>query len=151
MIERSSGTITGYGYLAGSGFSGKTEELDNVIQKEAEILSELFQREVVIRFNSDRLSGAAFIKDGKNDDSLGLGAQIYNEKLFELLQKDANAYFELPKEKRYIYENTFDSIRFSVLIDAEKVISTSAERYKNFPTLDEAVNHLKASILKLNF
>ena len=139
MIERSAGIATGAGYLAGSGFSGKTEELDAFIQKEAEILLEMFGRDVVIRFNSDRLSGGAFIKDGKFDDSVGLGAQIFNKKQFEMIQADHKAYFELPKEERYVLESTYDSIRFSVLIDSDMVEGSVTSRYKNFNTLDDAV------------
>ncbi len=151
MIERSTGIITGAGYLAGSGFSGKTEGLDSFIQKEAEILQNLFGKDVVIRFNSDRLSGAAFIKDGKFDDSIGLGAQIFNKKQFEMIHADYKSYFELPKEERYVLENTYDSIRFSVLINPDMVEGCITSRYENFNTLDNAVEYLKASVDKLKF
>lgn len=151
MITRSAGRITGAGYTAGSGYSGKTEELDNIVQKEAELLQKMFERDVVIRFNSDRESGTAFIKDGEWDDKVGLGAQIYNKKLFEMLQADHTAYFELPKEERYIYENTFDSIRYSVIIDANAVKGNVTNRYKNFDILDDAVNYLRSTVQELNF
>lgn len=51
--------------LVGSGYRGKTEELDLVVQKAAELLANFFQRDIEIRFNSDQESGGAFIKDKK--------------------------------------------------------------------------------------
>ena len=66
-IERYAGTNTGLGYVVGGGYSGKTDELDAAVQKEAEILQELYGRDVVVRFNSNRESGGAFVKDGAED------------------------------------------------------------------------------------
>ena len=63
-ITRSAGLPAGVGsWVVGSGYSGATEELDKVVQKEAKLLSNAFGRDVEIRFNSDRHSGGAWLKD----------------------------------------------------------------------------------------
>ena len=64
-ITRSPGLPTGYfGLVAGGGYSGITGELDRVVAEQAELLSKAFDRAVEIRFNSDRRSGGAWLKDG---------------------------------------------------------------------------------------
>ena len=50
--------------LVGCGYSGATPELDGVVQDAANKLTATFRRDVQIRFNSDRLSGGAFLSDG---------------------------------------------------------------------------------------
>lgn len=63
-ITRSAGTPTGYGsYIVGGGYSGATKELDDTVQGQARLLAETFGRDVEIRFNSNRQSGGAWLKD----------------------------------------------------------------------------------------
>ena len=63
-ITRSSGLSTGFsGFIAGGGYSGMTKELDDTVAKQATMLAEAFGRDVEIRFNSDRRSGGAWLKD----------------------------------------------------------------------------------------
>ena len=64
IITRSTGLPTGFlGFTAGGGYSGITEELDSVVAKQAKLLAEAFGRDVEIRFNSDRRSGGAWLRD----------------------------------------------------------------------------------------
>ncbi len=61
-IKRSEGLYTGYmGYMCGNGYEGSTDELDNVVKREAELLAEAFNRDIEIRFNSNRESGGAWL------------------------------------------------------------------------------------------
>lgn len=77
-IERSAGYNTGYGYIAGGGYEGKTKALDNAVKKAAEFMEKEFDRDIEIRFNSDRESGGAWLKDNKGSTDLGLGANLRN-------------------------------------------------------------------------
>lgn len=83
-ITRSAGLAAGVGGvlggIVGGGYSGATKELDNVVQKAAKMLSKAFGRDVEIRFNSDRHSGGAWLKDDlpgfKGNVQVGLSAAI---------------------------------------------------------------------------
>ena len=79
-IERSHGIpiVIGAVYYGscGNGYEGKTKKLDATVVKEAKILLELFKRDVEIRFNSDRESGGAWIKNNCGSSQVGLNAGI---------------------------------------------------------------------------
>jgi hypothetical protein len=66
MITRSKGTpavIGGVCYgFPGGGYMGITEDLDATVQRAAELLTRAFDMGVEIRFNSDRLSGGAWLE-----------------------------------------------------------------------------------------
>ncbi len=63
-ITRSTGLYTGIGaYFCGNGYEGLTKELDDTVKREAELLTTTFNRDVEIRFNSDRESGGAWLKN----------------------------------------------------------------------------------------
>lgn len=158
-IERCAGINTGLGYVVGGGYSGKTDELDAVVQKEAEILQELYGRDVVIRFNSDRESGGAFIKDGAEDSSIGLCARIFNAKMRKMLRENALDFFNLPWKERVQLENNPDTMEYSVNVDLTMTDNTCSTGkfvgsycYNDFTTLDEAVEYLKQNVkgLKLD-
>lgn len=82
-IERSAGTPTGYliAPLCGNGYSGLTKRLDDTVIEAAKLLAAEFGRDVEIRFNSDRRSGGAWLKNsGKGFDGncqVGLNAGLY--------------------------------------------------------------------------
>ena len=72
QITRSPGIPTGYmGLVAGGGMTGATEELDAAVQAAAEALAAHYGRDVMIRFNSDRKSGGAWIITHPIDDFMG--------------------------------------------------------------------------------
>jgi len=53
----------GIPFIVGGGYSGETPELDATVQQAAEALADAFGRSVEIRFNSDRRSGGAWLRD----------------------------------------------------------------------------------------
>lgn len=59
-IKRHGGTAV-HGFIVGGGYEGRTKELDQIVQREAELLKATYNRDVQIRFNSDRLSGGAWL------------------------------------------------------------------------------------------
>lgn len=80
-ITRSTGLYTGYmAYFCGNGYEGLTEELDDIVKREAELLTTTFNRDIEIRFNSDRESGGAWLKNSlegfAGNCQVGLGAGI---------------------------------------------------------------------------
>ncbi len=61
---RSTGLYTGYmDCYCGNGYKGLTKELDDTVKREAELLAKTFNRDVEIRFNSDRESGGAWLRN----------------------------------------------------------------------------------------
>lgn len=75
-IERSAGLPIGVsGLTAGGGGTGLTESLDDVVQRAAEALSALYDAPVTVRFNSDRLSGGAWLKTVE-PDYIGGNAEV---------------------------------------------------------------------------
>lgn len=83
MITRSTGISPGVpwaGPLPGGGYEGKTKRLDRAVAHFADWLERHFDGPVEIRFNSDRLSGGAYVyPDGKVGFGLpeiGLGAGL---------------------------------------------------------------------------
>jgi len=80
-ITRSTGLYTGYmGYFCGNGYEGLTKELDDTVKRQAELLTTTFNRDVEIRFNSDRESGGAWLKNSltgfKGNCQVGFNAGI---------------------------------------------------------------------------
>jgi hypothetical protein len=74
-IERSEGLPLGFATLAGGGVRGITEELDQIVQGAAEALVRAYRYPVVIRFNSDRYSGGAWLRTHE-PDGVWLNAEV---------------------------------------------------------------------------
>jgi hypothetical protein len=74
-ITRSTGTIVG-GYNPGGGYQGATEDLDNIVTEIAEHMTTEFNMPVVIRFNSDRRRGGAWLNLSGNTSSVGINASL---------------------------------------------------------------------------
>ena len=96
-ITRSIGLPTGYmGLLCGSGYEGKTKELDDTVKREAELLANAFNRDIEIRFNSDRNSGGAWLvnslKGFEGNCQVGLNAGLYpkQDEMHALLNQAIN-------------------------------------------------------------
>jgi hypothetical protein len=87
-IERSPGipAVAGgvcYG-LAGGGYQGLTAELDAVVQEAAERLQDAYGMDVMIRFNSNRASGGAWLRTHEHDGisanaEIGIGASVVTQ------------------------------------------------------------------------
>jgi hypothetical protein len=95
-IERSPGipAVAGgvcYG-LAGGGYQGLTAELDAVVQEAAERLQDAYGLDVVIRFNSNRASGGAWLRTHEHDGisanaEIGIGASVVTEETIRIRRK----------------------------------------------------------------
>jgi hypothetical protein len=153
MIERSIG-ICEYGYIVGGGYEGKTKQLDDIVKKEAELLQKYFNRDVEIRFNSDRESGGAWIKDGKKNCSVGLSARLSNSKFLKMSQeqKCSLSYSELKKlldsPDVIVYETGVS------LIDTKNNIPTDSKyilldsEFRDFASMQEAFEYLKNMVVE---
>ena len=67
IITRSTG-IFFMGYNPGGGYSGATENLDALVVQAAEMLAAEYGMDIEIRFNSDRMSGGAWLKTPAKPD-----------------------------------------------------------------------------------
>lgn len=94
-IERSTGLVAHVGimpFVIGGGYRGASVDLDSQVGKAAGLLRDMFDHPITIRFNSDRLSGGAWLKTseidgfGKNCE-IEIGAHTVNltetRKLFD--------------------------------------------------------------------
>jgi hypothetical protein len=105
-IERSAGLpiVVGYGFygMAGGGYRGLTAALDQTVQRAAERLTAAYRMPVVIRFNSNRESGGAFLRtheiDGLDANAeVGIWAQLITERTIAVRQRyDLAGADELP-------------------------------------------------------
>ena len=79
-ITRSTGIeVAFWGPRPGGGYSGITPELDAEVVKAATLLHERAGKDIEIRFNSDRMSGGAYLQGAEGVNSLGVSAGLYRE------------------------------------------------------------------------
>lgn len=79
-VSRSSGVVVGGGFVAGGGYRGATDALDNTVQTAANGMAE-WGGDVEIRFNSDRRSGGAWLvtsRNGRLDSNCEVGLNAYD-------------------------------------------------------------------------
>jgi hypothetical protein len=172
-IERSIGIeVPGwYGPRPGGGFKGKTEELDQTVQQEAKILSEWLNCEIEIRFNSDRESGGAWIKDNHNSTQLGLNAglrTVYPQgsytkfleskglkdwfALYDLGEKDWSAKIAIEQEEKQLPKeiviNTYTEFKILKKGVVEKYLQEKGSDYLylSFNSIAEAGTWLKENV-----
>lgn len=75
-------------WIAGGGFRGATDELDQVVEQAATLLAQAYRLPVMIRFNSDRRSGGAWLCTDKVDGfganaEIGICARLYSLQMQE--------------------------------------------------------------------
>lgn len=142
-IERSTGipiVIGGVFYgSCGNGYEGKTKELDNVVMKEAMILADLFGKDIEIRFNSDRESGGAWIKNNDGSSQVGLSAGLRtvfpnNMGYFEFLKANGIDDFlpqdwETRKKKEELLEKLPKRIGIETYIEIDVLKDGKLEQY----------------------
>lgn len=75
-ISRDPGTPTGLGVVAGGGYRGKREDQDEAVQELAKRLNDEFDYDITIRFNTNQLSGGAWLKDNDRSSQVGLGVNL---------------------------------------------------------------------------
>ena len=152
-ISRSPG-IAVHNYIVGGGWRGCSNELDTVVMREAEFLRDHYHINVTIRFNSNRLSGGAWLIDSKKDgigsnSSIGLGASLVNSRLCAILLEEKMKMSS--EEFRRLCRET-DSMVFSTHIDlkkAEHCVPADSKyilldsEHRDFTSLDEAICYLK--------
>lgn len=138
-ITRHAGTAV-YGYIVGGGYEGCSKELDATVQHEAESLKALYSRDVVIRFNTDRLSGGAWLVNsvtGFNGNcQVGICAGLQSPRGSDIRR--------LARTEIYIATN----VKASALFDKSLADQGVNERYcwKLHNTVDDAIAWLKANV-----
>jgi F0F1-type ATP synthase delta subunit len=146
-ITRSAGMTTGLGYLVGSGYEGKTKEFDNTVTKIAKLLQRIFKHDVEIRFNTDRESGGAFIKDDNFSWHIGIGASLFNS---TFLSKTSQELRKMPDyEFAKLMKLPKDAIRFHAVLD-ESLSTCSREKIlrSHFDTMKDAFRFLLENMSK---
>lgn len=154
-IYRCPGIITGLGYVVGGGYSGITKDLDEAVKTAAELLRDHFDCEVVIRFNSDRRSGGAWVRESEKDtlgtnDSIGLGAHLYNREFASL---PISVRMSMSQAEWNRCRNNPDAIWFETAINIKKTINSVPENsnrlnytgeyeFRDWDTLEDAAEYL---------
>lgn len=139
-IERCYGISTGTGYLVGSGVTGKTRALDDIVKDAAELLRAHFDVNVVIRFNSNRKSGGAFVADSGMSDKIGITAGLFNSALREM---DGYKREQLTRQEYEELAESLDKIEISTCLAKEFLKEASpfvtlTHEFRDFASLDEA-------------
>ena len=139
-ITRSAGMPTGLGYLVGNGYEGKTKELDDKVYEIAEQLKAIFGKDIEIRYNSDRESGGAFVKDDEYSFKIGIGASLVSSE-FRAMSREEKLNFPM---KNY-HKLPKDMITYHIVLD--KSIAKPGIVYPHdFKTAAKAFEFLKNSI-----
>jgi hypothetical protein len=105
-INRDPGTPTGLGAVVGGGYRGKREDQDKAVQELATRLNSEFDHDITVRFNTNQLSGGAWLKDNNQSSQVGLGVNLkppewYLEQRHEYVFGDA----EEPDEREFSLED----------------------------------------------
>lgn len=144
MIERSAGISTGLGYFVGNGYNGKTKELDDTVLEISKLLEEHFKKNVEIRFNSNRESGGAFLKDNEFSSKIGIGAGLESSKFHSLTKEEQR---KLSGEDFEKLININDIILFHVVLDEELMKDKSkCNLYEYFNSLEQAFDWLSENM-----
>lgn len=152
MITRSQGqdvTVGGIPYIVGGGYEGKTRELDDTVKIEAELLGKAFNRNIIMRFNSDSLRGGAWLvnslKGFGGNCQVGLSAGLRAIRPEGMSDDDYfETYMTLPKE---LYIETFteaDALKDPSLANAGNPDSRYSSVKHN--SIEEAVAWLVANV-----
>ena len=134
MITRCPGISTGLGYIVGGGYKGITKELDDAVHLAAETLKQAFGCNIVVRFNSDRNSGGAFIKDDESDAKIGLCVRLSCGTPKRMEDVPPYYYTVLDKSlmadpcKNYLYPS-FDSLKGALTCLRENASAVAVEEY----------------------
>lgn len=144
-IKRCYGISTGTGYLVGAGGTGKTPELDNMVKEAAEALKDTFNVDVIIRFNTNRRSGGAYIADHEMSDKIGIGVGQFNSVLRRMVPEQRNALSE--RECRKCVENPDQIEVYSCLskefLKGESKWVISTHEFRDVDSITEALEWIK--------
>lgn len=148
-IIRSSGMSLGDGRMVGSGYIGLTQELDQMVCQAAELLRNLFDTEVTIRFNVNQMSGGAYLVDGRKgmdrDCSIGISVTLCDAEPAETLLKKQGV-FNL-KEWTDLEEGC-EPIQISTCLRSDFLKEKSSyilgdTEFRNVPSLEAAVQWIQ--------
>ncbi len=132
--------VAGLHFMVGCGYEGTTKELDNTVTEAARLLSESFNRDVVIRFNSNRQSGRAWLKNSvlgfDGNCQIGLGAGI----------ACAGHTCGLPENAIYIDTMTYASALKDKSLATEGCRYSEPYHWQYHSTLQEAIAWLKKHV-----
>lgn len=149
-IERCYGISTGLGYLVGAGGSGKTKELDDLVQKAADLLKEKLGVNITIRFNTDRRSGGAFVQDSGMSSKIGITAGLYNTTFRKMNTQEK---MELPEREWREYMDNPDAISVSsclmenFLREKSQFVCLDTE-FRDFDSIEEAMHWILTGTTK---
>ena len=142
MIERSVGITTGTGYLVGDGYKGKTNELDTAVVEISKLMEDTFKKDIEIRFNHDRESGGAFIKDNAFSCKIGIGVRLASSKYLAMSRQEKDNLSALDIRKL-----PNDVMFYHVVIDKNLIKEfNEKDRYKDFNSLDDAYDWLSENM-----
>lgn len=158
-FDCSPGIVAG-GFVIGTGSGSAKAILDAVIQQEAEMLRDHYNTDVTIRYNSNGLSGGAFLVDSKEsgigmDSSIGLCAKLWNTRLDTMSQ---NERCDMSHEVFINMLLAGDAIRYQTVIDINRTINTVSPcsehilidcEYREFSSLEEASAYLMSNAIGL--
>jgi hypothetical protein len=66
--------------MYGAGCKGATPEVDRLVVRAAKMLAKAYGLDVEIRFNTDRRSGGAWLRDIEDADAIGLCANLQKQR-----------------------------------------------------------------------
>ena len=156
---RSGGTqaVKGLPYIVGGGYKGATEELDATVVRAAQMLEEAFGRDVQIRFNSNRLSGGAWIKDSlpafSGSCAVGLCAGFHIVWPEDMTQEERWATPRSEWEKLPIEVRLSTMIKPVCLRDEDLLNEGSGENryaYHYHASLEDGLAFLRANVVTAN-
>jgi hypothetical protein len=139
------------GPLPGGGYKGLTDELDALVARAAELLVAEYGRDVVIRFNSDRRSGGAWLKDAATSDALvGLCAGLRkvepegmtNDEVYDKMRADRRWYDALPDWIEIDTNVKGQALRDPSLANRD---GTNPYAYISHASLEEGMDWLRAN------
>lgn len=152
-VTRAPGTVVG-GYIVGGGQYGQTKELDDGIQKAAQFIVDEFGCNAVIRFNSNRRSGGAYIKDTNEagmvgNDSIGIYGMLTWADCCGTGPFDMDAVFRF--QEHVNAHDPYDTLLFHAYVDLRKLddpyVYQRSVLYKEesprYATVEEACAWLK--------
>lgn len=129
-IERSTGiSVPGWaGPLPGGGYFGDTQELDDAVRACAELLQGALGKDVVIRFNSHRESGGAWIKDDEHRNAgIGLGASYRYDGEYPNKHKTDIIVFDVYMDEDFATSTNRDTTEHSYYSESFDVIEKALE------------------------
>lgn len=135
------------GPLPGGGYSGSTDDLDLLVARAAVLLADEYGADVQIRFNSDRRSGGAWLKDGAQDTTIGLCAGYRKDRggltMEQMLDLSRAEYNALPD--RLVIDTYVSARALRDVTLAEQGFEGSRYSYLDHLTLEAGMDWLRAN------